>query len=52
MNLILTIIALKLVSAGCHINDVMNSSPLKSLASRVSAGCHINDVMNSSVVNL
>ena len=36
------------VSAGCHINDVMNPK-LRTLAkSSVSAGCHINDVMNRS----
>ena len=34
------------VSAGCHINDVMNLT-IGILASlKVSAGCHINDVMN------
>ena len=34
------------VSAGCHINDVMNRD-LKSIRNlSVSAGCHINDVMN------
>ena len=35
------------VSAGCHINDVMNSPVLLTLERRVSAGCHINDVMNT-----
>ena len=34
------------VSAGCHINDVMNQELLPNLSSVVSAGCHINDVMN------
>ena len=34
------------VSAGCHINDVMNFHRGLFVYSRVSAGCHINDVMN------
>ena len=34
------------VSAGCHINDVMNESDKLSEETGVSAGCHINDVMN------
>ena len=34
------------VSAGCHINDVMNWLTVKYALSLVSAGCHINDVMN------
>ena len=34
------------VSAGCHINDVMNCGTRISATARVSAGCHINDVMN------
>ena len=34
------------VSAGCHINDVMNFHSDKTPALNVSAGCHINDVMN------
>ena len=34
------------VSAGCHINDVMNCVVFTSSVSLVSAGCHINDVMN------
>ena len=37
----------RVVSAGCHINDVMNVLFAISIASLVSAGCHINDVMNS-----
>ena len=35
-----------LVSAGCHINDVMNTQPASNTRWHVSAGCHINDVMN------
>ena len=34
------------VSAGCHINDVMNSETVQTVSVFVSAGCHINDVMN------
>ena len=34
------------VSAGCHINDVMNSGKAGIGIFDVSAGCHINDVMN------
>ena len=34
------------VSAGCHINDVMNLDVKSDLSCSVSAGCHINDVMN------
>ena len=34
------------VSAGCHINDVMNSRENVAVFGYVSAGCHINDVMN------
>ena len=34
------------VSAGCHINDVMNTLRTLKAWSAVSAGCHINDVMN------
>ena len=34
------------VSAGCHINDVMNRLLPSSRRQPVSAGCHINDVMN------
>ena len=37
-----------IVSAGCHINDVMNVKYFVILSTLVSAGCHINDVMNSS----
>ena len=36
------------VSAGCHINDVMNAKPINASPATVSAGCHINDVMNLS----
>ena len=39
------------VSAGCHINDVMNSHKGLLCFARVSAGCHINDVMNSKAVS-
>ena len=35
-----------LVSAGCHINDVMNERVSCHYEKFVSAGCHINDVMN------
>ena len=34
------------VSAGCHINDVMNNLIRAHPTLHVSAGCHINDVMN------
>ena len=34
------------VSAGCHINDVMNQPVGDMTGGGVSAGCHINDVMN------
>ena len=34
------------VSAGCHINDVMNTTLALKSPVIVSAGCHINDVMN------
>ena len=34
------------VSAGCHINDVMNKYEGLGVVNLVSAGCHINDVMN------
>ena len=34
------------VSAGCHINDVMNTKKEQLSHRPVSAGCHINDVMN------
>ena len=36
-----------LVSAGCHINDVMNEFIRYTVNLNVSAGCHINDVMNA-----
>ena len=36
------------VSAGCHINDVMNLSKILKRIMYVSAGCHINDVMNNT----
>ena len=41
----------KHVSAGCHINDVMNLNNQGLITSVVSAGCHINDVMNSRLTN-
>ena len=37
------------VSAGCHINDVMNCKIFCINGWIVSAGCHINDVMNKRV---
>ena len=37
------------VSAGCHINDVMNNLNSCFIKTRVSAGCHINDVMNNVI---
>ena len=37
------------VSAGCHINDVMNSQVERWQNILVSAGCHINDVMNGEL---
>ena len=40
------------VSAGCHINDVMNTGRFGLRQKRVSAGCHINDVMNRGTVGL
>ena len=46
MNYAYLIAELEAVSAGCHINDVMNIVGADILGSVVSAGCHINDVMN------
>ena len=46
MNAICGIRNWKMVSAGCHINDVMNECLDNVYHSLVSAGCHINDVMN------
>ena len=46
MNPFLALIHTGRVSAGCHINDVMNRKLKKQTKQRVSAGCHINDVMN------
>ena len=37
---------MRFVSAGCHINDVMNIISILEALDEVSAGCHINDVMN------
>ena len=37
------------VSAGCHINDVMNCLRVCKTPNVVSAGCHINDVMNFKI---
>ena len=39
---------IRLVSAGCHINDVMNFAYMEYVSTQVSAGCHINDVMNTT----
>ena len=46
MNVIRLLIYGNTVSAGCHINDVMNMLMMKQTYDIVSAGCHINDVMN------
>ena len=46
MNILTCSVELQTVSAGCHINDVMNANQLKHCLMKVSAGCHINDVMN------
>ena len=46
MNWLTVKYALNVVSAGCHINDVMNCFPNRLTSLCVSAGCHINDVMN------
>ena len=46
MNPLFTLCNDKLVSAGCHINDVMNITERAGNRGEVSAGCHINDVMN------
>ena len=40
------------VSAGCHINDVMNYQFGGTPANHVSAGCHINDVMNNFIIEI
>ena len=48
MNLITSFLYDLSVSAGCHINDVMNAIESGPSAAAVSAGCHINDVMNCS----
>ena len=47
MNLTSSIFVSTTVSAGCHINDVMNFPKRKLDKYTVSAGCHINDVMNN-----
>ena len=47
MNLVAVILPDSVVSAGCHINDVMNIKHSKCCQRKVSAGCHINDVMNN-----
>ena len=44
--------SISFVSAGCHINDVMNTACSMLAALPVSAGCHINDVMNHMVTPL
>ncbi len=46
MNLMPDITVPLAVSAGCHINDVMNTIDDLGNIIFVSAGCHINDVMN------
>ena len=46
MNPVVPALEVMSVSAGCHINDVMNGANLLDNSSMVSAGCHINDVMN------
>ena len=46
MNPFTSIETLVFVSAGCHINDVMNVGQEPVVGQQVSAGCHINDVMN------
>ena len=51
MNTLAKEVAGNKVSAGCHINDVMNDWLLWFLVSKVSAGCHINDVMNGQLRN-
>ena len=47
MNLVITNVMHCYVSAGCHINDVMNNDCNGNIDYVVSAGCHINDVMNT-----
>ena len=51
MNDIPHVVKNTLVSAGCHINDVMNLSFKLAIQLCVSAGCHINDVMNNKIIN-
>ena len=46
MNIVDAFILGSVVSAGCHINDVMNHYLHLYNDLNVSAGCHINDVMN------
>ena len=46
MNIEISISTSSSVSAGCHINDVMNVFQSCFIQVSVSAGCHINDVMN------
>ena len=47
MNALLAALFRLFVSAGCHINDVMNNVTGGKIQINVSAGCHINDVMNA-----
>ena len=47
MNIVQKKVLLHIVSAGCHINDVMNDFFVEKFHNVVSAGCHINDVMNT-----
>ena len=49
MNFVSGLIHKVEVSAGCHINDVMNAKRCDGRFEEVSAGCHINDVMNSTL---
>ena len=49
MNLLTRQKIKRTVSAGCHINDVMNRNSEERIQCTVSAGCHINDVMNIGI---
>ena len=49
MNFCIQFLGNRVVSAGCHINDVMNFGLELSADMNVSAGCHINDVMNATL---
>ena len=52
MNYAYIIVTDEDVSAGCHINDVMNATSCFNSPACVSAGWHINDVMNSARIHL